>query len=247
MMPKKLHYCWFGNNAKPKSFQKCLESWEQYCPDFEIIEWNETNAPNKNQSYYKNALRKHQYAFVSDSVRAEVLYTYGGIYLDTDMLLLKPVAEALKYDFFSGEEVNGRVAYGLWGSIPQHRFLKEMKAFYDTSFFDGFSPPVITHTFKQLLQKENLQGNEIIFPPEVFYALPYDKKEDAIEKYVTSESIAVHLWEHSWKVEQKETVGILIKKLRIVFSDYLFFGYPRSYFRRYAKEFGRKLFYKIFR
>jgi len=247
MIPKKLHYCWFGNHPKPKSFQRCLESWEQYCPDFEIVEWNETNAPNKNQSFYKNALRKKQYAFVSDSVRVAVLYEQGGVYLDTDMLLLQTLDDLLNCHLFIGEEVHERVNFALFGAIPQHRFLKEMKHFYDTTVFNPFSTPVITHTFAELVQKNTLQPNEIIFPPEVFYALPYEKKDKPLEDYITPDSIAVHLWEHSWKANQQETVGSLLKKLNIVFVDTLFYNYPTWYFKRYSKEFGRKLYHKLFK
>ncbi|MFC7356864.1 glycosyltransferase [Jejudonia soesokkakensis] len=246
MIPKKLHYCWFGGGPKPISFHKCLESWKHFCPDFEIIEWNETNAPNKGQAFYKNALRKQQYAFVADTVRAEVLYIHGGIYLDTDMLLLKPLDLLLPYQFFSGEEVAGRVAYGLWGATPKHRFLKAMKSFYDTAYFNEFSPPVITHAFKDLVQQENLKSNEVIFPPEIFYPIPYENRAAAYSSFITDATMAVHLWDHSWNITKEETKGTLLKKITTVCSDYLFYGYPTPYLKRYAKEFGRKLYHKIF-
>lgn len=245
MIPKKLHYCWFGDKPKPESFQKCLESWEHFCPDFEIIEWNESNAPNINYPFYKNALRKKQYAFVSDSVRSFVLYEYGGVYLDTDMLLLDSIESLVLYNFFIGEEVKGRINFALFGTEPKNRFLKEMKTFYSTEIFNEFSPPVITHTFKHLVRRENLVQDEIIFPPEVFYPLPYEKKDDAHALYITDTTLAVHLWDHSWKSGHIETKRTLIKNLMTVFNDYFFYGYPFSYFRRYTKEFGRKLYHKL--
>ena len=102
MIPKKLHYCWFGNNPKPKIFQDCIKSWQYYCPDFEIKEWNEKNTIQFANSFYINALRKKKFAFVADYIRAKVLFEEGGIYLDTDMMVLQPLDELLKYDFFIG-------------------------------------------------------------------------------------------------------------------------------------------------
>jgi len=136
MIPKIIHYCWFGNNPKAKVFNDCLESWEKYSPDYKIIEWNETNSEQFSNSFYNNALRKKKYAFVSDYVRTKVLNEFGGIYLDTDMLLLKPIDELLKYNFFSGFEVKDRVAFGLFGGVAKHHFFSKMLAFYENNYFD---------------------------------------------------------------------------------------------------------------
>ena len=115
MIPKIIHYCWFGKSKKPDVFYKCLATWEKYCPDFEIIEWNEENSKPFSNKFYKNALRKKKYAFASDYIRVKVLYEYGGVYLDTDMLLIKNIGDLLQHNFFSGFEVENRVAYGLFG------------------------------------------------------------------------------------------------------------------------------------
>lgn len=245
MIPKIIHYCWFGPNKKSKIAQQCMESWKQFCPDFEFKEWTEKNTSKYQNKFCKNALRKKKYAFAADSVRVQALCEYGGLYLDTDMVLLAPINDLLPLDFFTGNEVENRAAYGFFGGLPGHRFFQEMRSYYDATPFNEFSPPVITHTFSHLIQTENLKNNEKIFPPEYFYALTYQNKDEDYTKYITQKSYAVHLWDYSWSEAKSETTFALWRNLRVVISDYLFFGYPGSYFRRYAKEFSRKLYHRL--
>lgn len=241
MIPKKLHYCWFGNNPKPKTFQDCLASWQQFCPDFEIIEWNEVNSEKYTNAFYRNALRKKKYAFVADYIRAKVFFEQGGVYLDTDMLLIKPIEDLLRFDFFTSEEVKERVAFGLFGVVPGHRFLQQMVHFYNTTEFNQFAPPVITHTFSPLINRATIAANEIIFESDYFYPLSYENKQEDYMKYVTSKSYAVHLWDHSWA--KTNAIGFLglLENLKTVSIDFLFYGYSFLYFKRYAKEFSRKI------
>lgn len=248
MIPKKLHYCWFGNNPKSKVFEACLVSWKFYCPDFEIVEWNEINSKKYSNSFYKNALRKKKYAFVADYIRTKVLYEQGGVYLDTDILLLKPIDDLLKYDFFSGEEVINRVAYGFYGAQQYNHIVCKMLQFYNLNYFNGFSPPVITDIFEDFVKNETLKNNEIIFPSEYFYPLPYQNKEESFTTYITEKTYAVHLWDHSWKTEViTETIASLLQKINIVFVDFIWYQYPYSYFRRYMKEFSRKIYQLLFK
>ena len=85
MIPKVIHYCWFGRNPKPRLAEKCLASWRKYCPDYKIIEWNEDNFDIGSNLYVKQAYESKKWAFVTDVVRLQVLYTHGGIYMDTDI------------------------------------------------------------------------------------------------------------------------------------------------------------------
>lgn len=246
MIPKIIHYCWFGNNPKNTIIAKCVESWKRLCPDFEIREWTEANTGPYQNKFYKDALRKKKYAFVSDCIRAQALQEFGGIYLDTDMLLLKPISEELlSLDFFTGYEVPDRAAYGFFGAIPNHRFLQEMSQFYRTTEFNEFSLPVITHTFKGLINETTLKSNEKIFEPTAFYALSYQNKEADYSKFVTEKSFAVHLWDHSWddKVDKKGV--LLLGNLKTVLIDYLFYGYSKQYFIRYFRGFSRQLYHLL--
>jgi mannosyltransferase OCH1-like enzyme len=245
MIPKIIHYCWFGPQEKSEIAHKCIASWRSFCPDFEFKEWTERNTAEYQNKFYKDAYRKKKYAFVADCVRIQALHEFGGVYLDTDMLLLNPIDALLSLDFFTGYEVEERAAYGLIGGLPGHRFFNEMKQFYDTTPFNEFSLPVITHTFSPIIQTENLKENERIFPPEYFYALPYQNRNEDHSKYITENSYAIHLWDHSWSDKKNETVAALCRNLRVVAADFVFYGYPRSYFKRYSKEFSRKLYHRM--
>lgn len=245
MIPRILHYCWFGNKEKPVSFTQCLESWKKHCKDYDIIEWNESNSSQFSNLFYKNSLRKKKYAFVSDYVRTKVLYEYGGVYLDTDMLLVKPIEDLLHYSFFSGFEVKARVAYGFFGGNKKNHFFKKMLTFYDENNFNQFSPPVITHIFKNVVNLNNLKQNEVLFNPEYFYPLTFQNKKKDYNLFLKEETYAVHLWDHSWKEDREENLSNLLNKIKIVLIDYLFYGYSKKYLKRYTKEFFRKFFLKL--
>ena len=96
MIPKKIHYCWFGKNPLPADVKKCIESWKKYCPDYEIIEWNESNFDITQNPFMKAAYENKAWAFVSDYARLKVVYDNGGIYLDTDVELLKSLDSLLE-------------------------------------------------------------------------------------------------------------------------------------------------------
>lgn len=245
MIPKKLHYCWFGDNPKPKVFEACLVSWKLYCPDFEIVEWNEMNSKKYSNSFYKNALRKKKYAFVADYVRSKVLYEQGGIYLDTDMILLQPIDPLLQYVFFTGEEVKGRVAFGLYGAVPKHRFLKQMLEFYETNEFNVFSPPVITHTFSSMINKQSIVEGEVVLDVPFFYPLPYEKRMEDYTSFIQPETFAVHLWDHSWAKHTELGLSQLFKNLNEAAVDFVFYNYSFGYFKRYTKEFSRKIYHLL--
>lgn len=112
-IPKILHYCWFGGGAISPENRKCMESWEKYCPDYKIIEWNEQNFDISKNRYVQQAYEAKKYAFVSDYARLAVVYEYGGIYLDTDVELVRPLDELLELPGFMGFQTNNEVATGL--------------------------------------------------------------------------------------------------------------------------------------
>lgn len=87
MIPKKIHYCWFGGNPKSDLILTCIKSWKNFCPDYEIIEWNENNWDINYNQYTREAYQAKKWAFVSDVARLDIVYRYGGLYLDTDVEL----------------------------------------------------------------------------------------------------------------------------------------------------------------
>lgn len=108
MIPKKIHYCWFGRNPLPGSARKCIESWKKYFPDHEIIEWNEDNYDVYKLPYLREAYESGKYAYVSDYARYDILYHEGGIYFDTDVEVISSFDDILSNGAFLGCEVNGK-------------------------------------------------------------------------------------------------------------------------------------------
>lgn len=107
MIPKIIHYCWVGNCQKPKSVLYCIESWRKFCPDYRIIEWNESNYDFSKNKYMWQAYEAKKWGFVPDYARLDIVYQYGGIYLDTDVELVKNIDELLSHKAFMGFEDTG--------------------------------------------------------------------------------------------------------------------------------------------
>lgn len=107
MIPKIIHYCWFGRGKKPALAERCIESWQKYLPDFEIKEWNEDNFDVHCTPYVDEAYKAKKFAFVSDYARFWILYRYGGIYFDTDVEIVKPINDVIARGCFMGVEDNG--------------------------------------------------------------------------------------------------------------------------------------------
>ncbi len=133
MIPKKIHYCWFGRGEKPKLAEKCIASWKKYCPDYEIIEWNEDNFDISQNGYFQYCLNNKKYAFLSDLARLYVVRDHGGIYFDTDVELLKRPDELLGYEAFYGFEDKSAINTGQgFGAEKDHPTVHAMVDQYET-------------------------------------------------------------------------------------------------------------------
>lgn len=217
MIPKKIHYCWFGRNEMPKLVQKCIASWKKYCPDYEIICWNEENFDINSNLYVKEAYENKKYAFVTDYVRLFVLYNYGGIYMDTDVEVIKSLDKFLKNKAFSGFENDVSVPTGIMASEAKLNIYKELLDYYNDRHFiknDGnldFTSNVttITKTFeKKGLKKDNtLQTieNFTIYPKEYFCPIDYYTKK----KKITENTYTIHWFAGSW-ISKKDKIKISV-------------------------------------
>lgn len=134
-IPQLIHYCWFGRNPLPPLAVKCINSWKKILQGFEIIEWNEDNFDLVYNQYVKQAYESKKWAFVSDYVRLRVLYDFGGIYMDTDIEVLKELDEFLNLPAFSGFEGNGRIPTGIIGAMKGNKWIKELLNDYDERIF----------------------------------------------------------------------------------------------------------------
>ena len=112
-IPKVIHYCWFGRGELPKLAEKCIQSWKKYCPDYKIVCWNEDNFDISQNKYAREAYEAGKWAFVSDYVRLKVMYNEGGIYLDTDVELIKPLDPLIEENGYMGFDDRGIVSTGL--------------------------------------------------------------------------------------------------------------------------------------
>lgn len=137
MIEKSIHYCWFGGNPKNELIKKCIESWKKYCPDYKIVEWNESNFDVNLCKYTKQAYEAKKWAFVSDVARLWIIYNEGGIYLDTDVELRKNLDELLNYSaWFASDDVR-YVATGLgFGAEPKNELVKKILEDYYNREFD---------------------------------------------------------------------------------------------------------------
>ena len=186
MIPKIIHYCWFGKKEKPNVVKKCIDSWHKYLPDYQIIEWNEENFDFKTNKYAKEAYEEGKFAFVSDVVRVEVLYKYGGIYMDTDVEVFKSFNDILNVEAcILGFEEKNYVATSFIASIPEHSLIGEFYSMYaNISFYNSDGSINQTTNVKKLtkiLIEKGLKqdgifqiiNNDIIIYPQEYFS-PYD-------------------------------------------------------------------------
>lgn len=206
MIPKKIHYCWFGGNEKSKLAKKCINSWKKYCPDYEIIEWNESNFDVTKNDYLKFCYENKKWAFLSDLARLMIIYSEGGIYFDTDVEMIKNIDFLLEYKAFFGFENRKNIATGLgFGAIAHHSVVKIMIDQYEYLQRDKNKkytllkcPQLNTRALNeggvQLNGEIQYLKNMIILPVE--YMNPYDDSTGVLRK--TENTITIHWYSKSW-------------------------------------------------
>ena len=197
MISKTIHYCWFGNNKKPDIVNQCIESWKKYCKEYKIIEWNEENFDINSHPFTKFAYGQKKWAFVSDYVRFKKLDELGGIYLDTDMLLLKPIDDLLTNKFFTAYEEGNYLSCGAIGCEKENNLIKKCLEYYDNNINTLTPvPKILTNSYNQL--QENEKEGIKIYPKDYFY--PFD--QFSISKFngknAPKISYGVHMWNYSW-------------------------------------------------
>lgn len=213
MIPKTIHYCWFGGNPKPKLIEKCIKSWKKYCPDYEIIEWNESNFDLNCCDYVKEAFEAKKWAFVSDYARIWALNTYGGIYLDTDVEIKKNLDKFLVHPAFTGFEKKEMPFTAVYGSEANHPLCDTILSSYENRHFvlpDG-SFDLTTNTItvtKLLVQKYNIILNnktQTLSDGLVIYSNDYfcPKSYEDNHVYKTKNTHAIHWFNASWHTKKE--------------------------------------------
>ena len=123
MIPKIIHYCWFGGKPLPDEAKKLISTWKKYCPDYDIREWNENNFDINDCFYVKEAFEAKKWAFITDYVRLKVLYDYGGVYMDTDVEVCKPLDDLLSYNGVSGFESPSAIPTGIMAASRHNEWI----------------------------------------------------------------------------------------------------------------------------
>lgn len=203
MIPKKIHYCWFGRNPKPKLAEKCIASWKKYCPDYEIIEWNEDNFDVNQNPYTRMCWEQKKYAFLSDYVRLVVLAEHGGVYFDTDVQVVRSFDDLLTDPAFFGFEDDSHVNTGIgFGCEPGNVIVEEMLREYEP-LLNGDKGTVgcpilntqalLRHCLALNGQKQLLRHG-VVYPADWFN--PYDDPTGRLNR--TGNTHSIHWYSKSW-------------------------------------------------
>ncbi len=213
MIPKIIHYCWFGRNPLPELAVKCIESWKIFLPDYEIKQWNEDNYDVHKIPYISQAYDAKKYAFVSDYARFDILYEYGGIYFDTDVEVIKDLTPIIEKGAFAGVEYAGLLAAGLGIASPARtEIFKEIIDSYEADQFINSDGSLNLRTvvirvseilYKYGFKKENIiqkiQGITI-YPSEYFCPISF---QDGILR-CTENTYTIHHFAGSWLTEKEK-------------------------------------------
>lgn len=210
MIPKVIHYCWFGGNQIPEEAKYYISTWKKYCPDYQIKEWNESNFDLNSNTYVKEAYDCKKWAFITDYVRLYVLYNYGGIYMDTDVEVLRNLDEFLENAAFSGFEREDAVPTGIMAAEAGNDFVGKLLDEYKCIHFinsDGsmdFTTNVdrITATavnYGLLLNNKKQTIDTFTFYPKDYFC---PKSSRTLELKLTKNSATIHHFAGSWDTEK---------------------------------------------
>lgn len=231
-IPRIAYYIWIGDKPKPKIFEKCHNSWIKYLKNFEIKELNEDNVDLKKymeNKFFRQCYEKGLYAYCSDYIRADVLYKTGGVYLDIDMQLLRPIDDLLTYDFFIGYESDKYLGVGLYGASKNSIILKDLLEFYSKKIYKESLwtiPKILTHIIREK-GYFNLENTKYL-EERLFY--PFSLNEEFSKDCIKEDTYAIHWWNASWSnlksklfLETKHLHGIkkFLKKIKIILRVYL--------------------------
>lgn len=234
MIPKVIHYCWFGRNPLPESAVKCINSWRKFFPDYEIKEWNEDNFDVNIIPYTKEAYDAKKYAFVSDYARMWILYHFGGLYFDTDVEVIKSMEDIVEKGPFMGIEVDAnreeyqQVNPGLGlGVNPGLGLYKEILDYYAPLHFlceDGSlnQVTIVKHTTNVLIENGLKQTNELqqvagvwIYPRDFFNPLD----DNTGELNITENTRSIHWYTKTWLKKRNPVITWLVRRIHRYFGN----------------------------
>ena len=228
VIPKKIHYCWVGGNPIPEKNRKCIESWKRFCPDYEIIEWNEMNYDFSKNKYMNQAYTARKWGFVPDFARLDIVYTHGGVYLDVDVEVIRPLDELLYNDAFCGFESLRYINLGSgFGGVKGVQIFKSIMDSYNEMLFlkeDGelnltASPIIQTNKLSEYGLKrhggfQTLNGLAV-YPVEYFS--PLNLRTRHLRK--TPNTFSIHWYDGSWLNEEQHYNSSLFTQVYSIAVD----------------------------
>lgn len=240
MIPKIIHYCWFGNSEIPEKDKKCIESWKKYCPGYKIVQWDETNYDVNKNKYMKEAYEAKKWGFVPDVARLDIVYEHGGIYLDTDVELVRSLDDLLENAAFMGFESDTAVSPGLGFGAEKHSLIigEILRSIYGMRTFlreDGsydMRPSPSRNT--QFLVTKGLQLNGkfqilscglTIYPKEYFCPLDYETGILSL----TNNTYSIHHFHASWCTKEEMRAHELAQKIAKKYGKSLAFVISQIY------------------
>lgn len=239
MIPKIIHYCWFGRNPLPDSAKKCIASWKKFFPDYEIREWNEDTYDIAKIPYIREAYKAKKYAFVSDYARFDILYNVGGVYFDTDVEVIRPMDDILEKGAFMGCEIDGKdpddpadnamiaVAPGLGLAAEKgHPLYQKILDYYADQHFlvDGAmnTETVVSHVTRVLFSEglENKKGIQTVagitvYPKEYFN--PRNNNTGVMTK--TKNTRAIHWYSMTWLSKKERRRSQITRLFHRLFGE----------------------------
>lgn len=227
LIPKTIHYCWFGGNPLPDQYKVWMESWHKFCPDYQIIEWNESNYDVSKNAYMYQAYKSKKWGFVPDYARLDIIYHHGGIYLDTDVELIQNLDDLLYQEGFAGFENSSAVNLGQgFGAVPGLPIIKEMLDIYkDMQFInadDGSLNMIASPHWQTMTLKEHglrtdgeyqIIDGFTVYPEKVLCGKSFYTRRIRLKPYTR----AIHHFDGSWLEEETKNK---IKKLERELNSY---------------------------
>lgn len=222
MIPKKIHFCWYGQGEYSEVIKKCIQSWSDKLPDYEIKKWDESNTPFDKLPFLRILYKQKKWSFISDYMRLYSIYTEGGIYLDTDIEIVKNFQDLLTEDSFIGFQTNLENKYPLnsavIGSVKSSPFIldciKATERKQRLSFNAMGGPPIVTavlYNYGLNIYKKQYLNKVLLLPTEYFY--PFAWFEKFTSDSITENTICIHWWEDSW-VNKKKDASYFIDSIK---------------------------------
>ena len=249
-IPKIIHYCWFGKNEYPPIMKKCLKSWQAYCPDYQFVLWNEDNFDVNSSEWTRQAYEAKKYAFVADYVRLRAIKEYGGVYLDIDQELIKPLDAFLAHRAFLGFMREDSVSMGIIGAEPHHPTICALFKHYDNRKFivnskqdllpitDWVTERLINDGLKLNDSVQEINSGVVIYPRE-YFCPTYCTQPKSLK---SKRTVSIHHWAMTWRTETEINQFAELKKSRK--KTYMIGNKIMSYPKRLHRKIKRIFYWK---